>query len=77
MTRFLARLFGTRTPAAAQPARRMALSLESLETRETPSGWFGHWAQSLMHTIHQGEALAAHMSHAHGATPLANASLLS
>src|SRR5262249_37527295 len=38
MIRLLTRLFGTRTPAAARPARRVALSVEALETRETPSG---------------------------------------
>jgi hypothetical protein len=37
MTRFFTRLFATRKPAAARPARRASLSVEPLETRETPS----------------------------------------
>jgi hypothetical protein len=38
MIRLLTHLFGTRTPAAARPARRVCLSVEALETRATPSG---------------------------------------
>jgi hypothetical protein len=37
MIRFFTRLFASRTPAR-RPARRVSLSVEPLETRETPSG---------------------------------------
>jgi hypothetical protein len=38
MIRFFTRLFARRTPAARRTARRVSLRVESLETRETPSG---------------------------------------
>jgi hypothetical protein len=38
MSRFLTRLFATRKPAAARPAPRSSLNVETLETREAPSG---------------------------------------
>lgn len=63
MTRFIARLFGTRTPVATEPARRPSLGLESLETRETPSGL--HISHALKHVthLHHHYTGSAHVAH--------------
>ncbi len=53
MTDFLASLFAARTPAApATVLRRSSLGVESLETRETPSGMIGHALSKISHTLH-------------------------
>jgi hypothetical protein len=53
MTRFIASLFTARTPAAPATApRRSSLGVESLETRETPSGKIGHALSKISHPLH-------------------------
>jgi hypothetical protein len=66
MTRFLTRLFGSRTPAATRPARRVSLNVETLESRETPSGLgISRILHSIAHTIQQVESIPMHTSNIH------------
>ncbi|MFO0966978.1 MAG: hypothetical protein U0793_15520 [Gemmataceae bacterium] len=53
MIALLTRLFAAGAPVTTQPARRARLGIETLETRQTPSGFgsIGHALQSVMHQI--------------------------
>jgi hypothetical protein len=61
MTRFIARLFATRTPTASNPARRPSLGVESLETRETPSS-ISHALKHVTH-LHHNYTGSVHVTH--------------
>lgn len=68
MSRFVTRLFGTPAPTATHRARRLSLSMESLETRDAPSaGMVGHILVSGMQSImHSNQAyISAQISHHH------------
>ena len=68
MIRFFTRLFATRTPAATRPARRVSLSVESLETRETPSGMgVSKILKEISHVLKESAALQ--LSHLHANVP--------
>jgi hypothetical protein len=59
---FITRLLGSdSTPAPAAPVRKSSLSLEPLETRETPSG-ISHALKSISHVLHSPSPLAQHAS---------------
>lgn len=62
MTRFIARLFATRTPTASNPAaRHPPLGEESLETRETPSS-ISHALKHVTH-LHHNYGGSVHLTH--------------